>query len=121
MIGEYASLTTFILQGIIAFLLVILLFYAVSILATFRKGMLERGWKYLSVGLIILVGGDVVLTLSNYYTSGGVLYELGLAIDAAGVVFAILGFKSHRDIWASGNKEEEAKSREQAQTPQNSR
>jgi hypothetical protein len=49
-----------------------------------------------------------VLTLSNYYTVGGYMYDLGLAIDALGVCFAILGFKFHLDIWGSGMRVKQA-------------
>jgi len=84
------------------FLLVVLLFYAVNILRAFRKGMLERGWKLLSQGIIILVVGEVLLGFSNYYPVGGYLYQLGLAVDMVGVFCAILGFRSQYIIWSTG-------------------
>jgi hypothetical protein len=54
MVLDGANLSAFILEYIMPFLLIILLFHAVNILATFRKGLLERGWKFLSMSIIIL-------------------------------------------------------------------
>jgi len=107
MIPEASNLVTFVLEGVMSFLLIALLYYAMRILTSFKKGMLERGWKLLSEGIIILVGGELIITLSNYQSAGGYLFQLGIGVDALGVCFAILGFKSHSDIWKVGKEHKE--------------
>ena len=100
MIAQASTTVTLILEAIMSFLLIGLLFYAMKILTSFKKGILEHGWKLLSQGIIILVAGELVLDLSNSFPLGGYLFQLGLGIDAIGVCFAVLGFKSHYDIWS---------------------
>jgi uncharacterized membrane protein HdeD (DUF308 family) len=102
MSAEASSFVTLALESIMSFLLIALLYYALKILTPFRKGMLEQGWKLLSQGIIILVVGELVITLSNYETMGGYLFQLGIGIDMVGVGFAVFGFKSHNDIWKMG-------------------
>jgi len=104
MVEEASYFFTFVLEGIISFLLIALLYYALKILTSFKKGMLERGWKILSIGIIFLVAGGWIMTLSNYIFAGGYLYQLGLGIDGVGFCLAVLGFKSHYDIWSMGRE-----------------
>jgi hypothetical protein len=102
MVAESSNLVTLLLEGIMGFLLLGLLYYAMRILTSFKRGMLERGWRLLSVGIIILVAGELVLTVSNYNPVGGYLFQLGIGIDSIGVLLAVLGFKSHFEIWNTG-------------------
>jgi hypothetical protein len=104
MVPAASNAVSLILEGIMSFLLIVLLYYAMKILTSFKKGMLERGWKYLSQGIIVLVVGEIVITLSNSFPMGGYLFQLGIAIDAVGVCLAVLGFKSHYDIWKIGKE-----------------
>ena len=104
MIPAASSAVSLILEGIMSFLLIALLYYAMKILTSFKKGILERGWKFLSQGIIILVVGEIVITLSNSVPLGGYLFQLGIGIDAVGVCLAVLGFKSHYDIWTIGKE-----------------
>ena len=113
MVSEASSAVTLVLEGLMGFLLIGLLYYALRILTSFKKGMLERGWKFLSEGIILLVGGELLLTLSNYMSLGGYLFQLGIGIDAVGVCLALLGFKSHYDIWELGK----GHPKEAAETP----
>lgn len=105
MVAEASFVVTFILEGLTSFLLIALLYYALRILTSFKKGLLERGWRILSVGIILLVAGVLIMTLSNYITVGGYLYQLGIGINAIGVCLAVMGFKSHYDVWAIGKED----------------
>ena len=105
MVLEASSSITVLLEGIMFFLLIALLYYATSILTSFKRGMLEKGWKYLSEGIIVLVAGEVLLEVSNYFPLGGFLYQLGIGIDAMGVILAVIGFRSHSSIWTIGREQ----------------
>jgi hypothetical protein len=105
---EASSSVTTLEQAIIAVLLIGLLYYALRILTSFRRGLLEQGWKIISWGAIILVAGQLLVALSAYVSLNGFLYQFGVGIDAVGVFFAILGLKSHLSIWEIG-KESKAK------------
>jgi hypothetical protein len=96
-------LTTF-LESIMFFLLLFLLYYAIRLLTSFRRGMLEQGWNFLSEGIIIIVGGEIILALSNYFPLTGYLFPVGLSVDAVGVLFAMMGFRSHYHIWRVDDK-----------------
>ncbi|HXQ91638.1 MAG TPA: hypothetical protein VN739_01435 [Nitrososphaerales archaeon] len=104
MIPEASNFVTFLLEGVMSVMLIALLFYALRILTSFKKGMLERGWKLLSQGIVILVVGELIISLSNYQSAGGYLFQLGIGVDAIGVGLAVFGFKSHHDIWRMGKE-----------------
>ena len=104
MISEASNLVTFGLEGLVSFLLIALLYYALRILTSFKKGMLERGWKLICQGIIILVAGELVILLSDYQPTGGYLYQLGTGIDTLGLCLVILGLKAHYDIWRMGKE-----------------
>lgn len=103
MVAQASYLITFILEGITSFLLIALLYYGLRILTSFKKGMLERGWRILSVGIIFLVAGVLIMTLSSYIPVGGYLYQFAIGFNAVGICLAVLGFKSHYDVWSIGD------------------
>lgn len=98
--------------------MVALLYYALRILTTFRKGMLEKGWKFIAQGIIVLVAGQFITTVSYSFPVGGYLYQIGTGVDALGVVFILLGAKIHLDVWSVG-KNDSRKSETRAMISQN--
>jgi len=102
---------TGLLEATIAILLIALLYYALIILTTFKKGMLERGWKIISWGIIVLVVAQLTLALSEYVSVLGDLYQVGLAMDAIGVFLTVLGLKWHCDVWRAGNEKSHTQDR----------
>lgn len=105
MIPPASAALTSALEAVILVMLVALLFYALKILTAFKKGILERGWKIISEGIIVLVAGEFVTAVSYSISLGGYLYQLGTGMDALGVCVVVLGLKSHCDIWLAGKKE----------------
>jgi hypothetical protein len=105
MIPEASPALTSALEGVILVMLLALLYYALRILTAFKKGILERGWRIMSQGIIVLVAGELVTTVSYSVSLGGYLYQLGTGLDALGVCIVVLGLKSHCDIWLVGSKD----------------
>jgi threonine/homoserine efflux transporter RhtA len=76
-------------------------FYAVKLLASFRTGMLEKGWTQVAVGAIILVLAQFLFLPAGITTSGvsSALTDVGMGMRFLGVVFLTLGFRAHYKIW----------------------
>ncbi|MDG6923090.1 MAG: hypothetical protein JRN67_07350 [Nitrososphaerota archaeon] len=82
-------------------------FYAVRLLASFRKGMLEKGWKQVAVGAILLVLSQLLFLVSGIDFSNleFVLGTFGTLTRFFGMIFIILGLRTHYQVWRLDNKE----------------
>jgi hypothetical protein len=81
-------------------------YYAVRLLASFRKGMLERGWRLVVFGAILL-GIAQIPFLVAAVTSGNLSTMLGYVGDVfrfAGMISLILGFRAQYQIWRVDKK-----------------
>ncbi len=86
--------------------LAVFVYYAVRLLSTFRKGMLERGWKLVVVGAILL-GVAQIPILTAALISGSLsrpLTDAGELVRFAGIIFLILGFRAQYQIWKIDRK-----------------
>ena len=81
-------------------------FYAVKLLASFRSGMLEKSWKQVAVGAILLILAQMLIVLSGEGISSmtSFLNTAGTLTRFAAMVFIILGMRSHYQIWRIDNK-----------------
>lgn len=93
------------MQVLGAFVLSIFVYYAVRLLSSFRKGMLEKGWKLVALGASILALAQVPYIFSSLFNilSLGRLSTVaslaGSLIRFAGVIVLILGFREQYQIW----------------------
>ncbi len=81
-------------------------YYAVRLLASFRKGMLERGWRMVVFGAILLAIAQIPF-LAAALTSGNLSSTLGYVGDLfrfAGMISLILGFRAQYQIWRVDRK-----------------
>lgn len=86
-------------------------FYALKILSSFRKGVLETGWKQVTVGAIFLMLAQFFIIGSGFgSTSMETIFNLSVfAMRFVGVVLLILGFRAHYQVWRLDNKNISAK------------
>lgn len=94
-------------EGIVGIILLCVFgYYATRLLQSFKSGILENGWKKVSVGAILLALGQIPhlaavissTTLAPYFEYPELLLRL------LGTVFLILGFRSQYQIWRVDNK-----------------
>jgi hypothetical protein len=90
--------------GLIAEL--IFVFYAVRLLRSFKEGILEKGWKWVSIGAILLAVAQLPYLASETATVSiaTALNDVGMLMRFSGLVFLILGFKAQYEIWRVDNK-----------------
>ena len=82
-------------------------FYAAKLLGSFRTGMLEKGWKQVTFGAIVLVLAQFFFLGSGIGTSGlmSLLIDVGTLMRLIGIVFVTLGLRTHYQIWRLDNKD----------------
>ena len=82
-------------------------FYAIRLLSTFRNGMLEKGWKYVTEGAIILGLGQIPYLLSWIGSASlfSLLNDVGMLMRFVGMIFLILGFRAQYQVWRLDNKD----------------
>ena len=81
-------------------------YYAVRLLSSFRKGMLERGWKLTVYGAIFL-GVAQIPFIASALSSGNLSIFIGYVGNAFrffGILFLILGFRAQYQIWKVDKK-----------------
>ena len=82
-------------------------FYTVQLLATFRKGILEKGWKKVTEGAVILVLAQIPFLAAGIASPafGSLLLDIGAIFRFIGIVFLILGFRAQHNVWRLDNKD----------------
>ncbi|MGH2638590.1 MAG: hypothetical protein ACRDF4_04825 [Rhabdochlamydiaceae bacterium] len=82
-------------------------FYAARLLASFRTGMLQKGWKQVTVGAVFLVSAQFSFLASGIGYSGlvSLLGDVGTLMRFIGVVFLTIGLRAHYQVWRLDNKE----------------
>lgn len=86
-------------------------YYVFRLLSSFRKGMLERGWKLVTYGAIVLALAQIPFIIgslgspnvSNIYTIAGNFLRV------AGVFLLILGFRNQYQVWRLDDKKDAKK------------
>jgi hypothetical protein len=79
-------------------------FYAIKLLRTMRRGLLEKGWRLTVFAAFCLICGifglDVSLAGSNLHN---IVLEIigysGAVLQAIGAITIAYGFKSQYDVW----------------------
>lgn len=103
LIPDYLTLVT---ESTGILVLLIFVFYASRMLASFRKGMLERGWKFVTTGAILLVAAQIPIVLGSVST--GVLASILVNIANFGrfgaILLLTLGFRDQYQIWRVDGK-----------------
>lgn len=87
-------------------MLFIFVYYAVRLLSSFRKGILEAGWRKVTIGALILVIAQLPI-LASWVSAPGpmlVLEIIGMSLRLIGVIFLILGFRAQYEIWRTDKK-----------------
>jgi len=101
---DYNQLTIEILGVVV---LSIFGFYAVRLLSTFRNGMLEKGWKYVTEGAIILALAQIPFLVARIGSPSFVslLDDAGDILRLIGMIFLILGFRAQYQVWRLDKKD----------------
>lgn len=82
-------------------------YYALKLLGSFRTGTLEKGWKQITVGAIVLVIAQFFFLGSGIDSSSvaSLLIVGGTLMRFIGIVFLTLGLRTHYQIWRLDNKD----------------
>ncbi|MCL5067499.1 MAG: hypothetical protein M1368_03995 [Thaumarchaeota archaeon] len=96
-------------QAIVSISMIIVLafaFYAIKLLASFRSGMLEKSWKQVAIGAVLLIFAQMLFVLSGegFPNIISFLSTAATLTRFAAMVFIILGMRSHYQIWRLDNK-----------------
>ncbi len=94
--------TTIVFEIIGLGLLIAFVFYAARLLLTFKKGMLENAWKYVTIGAFFLVFGQFSLLASGAIS---LLNDVGTLMRFIGVICLTLGLRAHYQVWRIDNKD----------------
>ena len=92
------------LLSIILGSLFVMLYYSIRMLASMRRGLLEKSWWYLCWGAVLASVGVVVVGISTAAfpddsTRYIILNTAGVIITTVGVVSFALGFWSHNAVF----------------------
>ena len=82
-------------------------FYGATLLRSFRKGALEKGWKYVAISGISLVIAQSSYLVSMVLPSGSLLANDRLFFNFLGILFLFLGLRAHLNVWISLQKPEQ--------------
>ena len=110
----YASLLCLILGSLFG-----MAYYSMRMLWSMQRGLLEKSWKYLTMGAVIASFGVVIELVSNITLPDATLAYtfsnyIGVGITATGTVLFLLGFRSHSNVWSpKGLKIEDSKKTEE--------
>lgn len=92
-----------------AIALIILSYYALRIFLYMRLGKLERGWRLVTEGIVIIGLGFFLIAVDHSLARASLLYfsidSAGSVLSLVGVVFMLIGLHSHYTIWYSGRAE----------------
>jgi hypothetical protein len=100
-------------------------FNSVRVLHALRKGVLEKGWRFISIAAFLLIFGIIALDLS---VSGlqlsslllGFLGYSGASLEALGALSFAYGLKSQYDAWNPKEMRKEKIARAVSSSPSNS-
>jgi len=93
------------MQLVGAFVLSIFVYYAVRLLSSFSRGMLEKGWKLVALGACVLALAQIPYIFSSLFSilSSGNMVPFatltGNLIRFVGVIVLIFGFREQYQIW----------------------
>jgi hypothetical protein len=82
-------------------------YYALKLMTSFRKGMLERGWRLVTFGAIILALAQIpfLISLASPSLLMSTLRTVGNLSRFLGIVLLTLGFRDQYKIWRIDKKE----------------
>lgn len=75
-------------------------YYAIRLLKTFRRGLLEKGWQSIAISGLLLTGAQVAYFLQSMFPAAGTqLIDAGILLDVLGSIFLLFGLRSHFNSW----------------------
>lgn len=83
--------------------LVILAYYALRIFIHMRLGRLEKGWKFITEGIVFMSIGFFFVAVDHALPRSSSLYfyidSVGAVLSLIGIVLMLLGLHSHYVVW----------------------
>lgn len=75
-------------------------FYAVRLVGSFKRGSLERGWRYITIAALFLVIAQIsylfMAVVPEYST---LAINAGIVFDILGSLFLLIGLRAHFNVW----------------------
>jgi len=97
-------------------------YYSIRILRSFKGGLLGNGWKYICIAVPFLIFGQLITSMggssSIAITQGQILRVLGASLSAVGGLMIVIGFRSQFRAWNPKGLKSAPTSAEQKAVPQ---
>ena len=97
-------------------------YYSVRILRSFRGGLLSSGWKYICIAVPFLIFGQLITSMGG---SGSIATEqeqilriAGASLSAIGGLMIVVGFRAQYRVWNPKGMKSTPNSKEQNPEPQ---
>ena len=77
-------------------------YYSVRILRSFKGGVLSKGWKYICIAVPFLIFGQLSTSMSTSDTiviQGEILKILGASLSLLGGIMIVIGFRTQYNSW----------------------
>ena len=79
-------------------------FYSVKILRSFKGGALSKGWKYVCIAVPFLVFGQLISGIGGSTSiallqEGAIFKVIGVALSAIGGLLMVIGFRAEFNAW----------------------
>jgi len=78
-------------------------YYSVRILRSFKGGLLSEGWKYICIAVPFLIFGQLATSMggsdSITLTQEQILKVLGITLSLIGGIMIVIGFRSQYRMW----------------------
>ncbi len=101
LITAIAAVSTLVIGTIVVWIL--MGYYSVRILRSFKGGLLSNGWKYICIAVPFLIFGQLATSMSGSDSISVTLEQtfkvLGASLSLIGGIMIVIGFRSQYRIW----------------------
>jgi len=87
-------------------------YYSFLMIGKMHKGLLEKSWRYMTIGAISLSIGVCLFVAASFVSIGTgttliqYVFEIGTVLVSLGAVFLFLGFHNHNGVWSVPREED---------------
>jgi hypothetical protein len=101
---DYVQLSEIIIGTVV---MTVFVFYALRLLTSFKNGLLEKGWRFVSIGAISLALAQIPFFAAEFASPSvaSFLMIVGNGARLIGMGFLLFGFRAQYEIWRVDKKE----------------
>src|SRR5271166_3586660 len=101
LIAELLAVSTLVFGTIAVWIL--MGYYSIRILRSFKGGLLSSGWKYICIAVPFLIFGQLMTSTSGSdsitLAQEQILMTLGASLSLIGGILIVFGFRSQYRVW----------------------